>query len=76
MARALVSDDVPNWCAPEPMLRYAKPYRQILTVAEEEHVDLIVMGVQRRNVLDVMLFGSITTPVVRQASCPVWTLRR
>jgi nucleotide-binding universal stress UspA family protein len=58
------------------MLRYGKPYRQILTVAEEEHADLIVMGVHGRNVLDVMLFGSTTNQVVRQASCPVLTLRR
>jgi nucleotide-binding universal stress UspA family protein len=73
---ALISDDVRNWCAPEPMLRYGKPYRQVLTVAEEEHADLIVMGVHGRNVLDVMLFGSTTNQVVRQASCPVLTLRR
>lgn len=71
----LIPDDVRNWCAPEPVLRYGKPYRQILTVAEAEHVDLIVMGVQGRNALDVMLFGSTTNQVVRQASCPVLTLR-
>jgi nucleotide-binding universal stress UspA family protein len=72
---ALISDEVRNWCAPEPMLRYGKPCRQILTVAEAEQFDLIVMGVQGRNALDVMLFGSTTNQVVRQAPCPVLTLR-
>jgi nucleotide-binding universal stress UspA family protein len=38
-------------------------------------VDLIVMGVRGRNALDLMLFGSTTQQVVRQASCPVLTLR-
>jgi nucleotide-binding universal stress UspA family protein len=72
----LIPDDVRNWCAPEPILRYGKPYYQIVTVAQEEHVDLIVMGVHGRNVLDLMLFGSTTNQVVRQSSCPVLTLRR
>ena len=73
---ALIPDDVRNWCAPEARLGYGKPYQQILRVAEAERVDLIVMGVQGRNVLDLMLFGSTTNQVVRQASCLVLTLRQ
>lgn len=72
----LVPADVRNWCAPEPKLRYGKPYREILAVAETEHVDLIVMGVHGRNALDLMLFGSTTNHVVRRASCPVLTLKK
>jgi len=52
-----------------------KAYREILGVAGDEHTDLIVMGVQGRNALDVMLFGSTTNQVVRRATCPVLTLR-
>jgi nucleotide-binding universal stress UspA family protein len=33
-----------------------------------------VMGVRGRNPLDVMLFGSTTAHVVRQAECPVLTI--
>jgi nucleotide-binding universal stress UspA family protein len=72
----LISDDARSWCAPEPKLSYGKPYRQILELAEAEHVDLIVMGVHGRNALDVMLFGSTTNHVVRRASCPVLTLKK
>ena len=72
---ALVPDEGRNWCEPGPRLSYGKPYRQILSIAEAEHVDLIVMGVRGRNALDLMLFGSTTNHVVRQASCPVLTLR-
>jgi nucleotide-binding universal stress UspA family protein len=72
---ALIPDDVRNWCTPEPKLAFGKAYQQILGLAAREHVDLIVMGVQGRNALDLTLFGSTTNQVVRQASCPVLTLR-
>jgi len=55
---------------------HAKAYREILGVATEDRADLIVMGVHGRNALDLMLFGSTTNHVVRQATCPVLTLRR
>jgi nucleotide-binding universal stress UspA family protein len=71
----LIPDDVRTWCTPEPTLAFGKAYQQILSVAVTTHVDLIVMGVRGRNALDLMLFGSTTQQVVRQASCPVLTLR-
>ncbi len=73
---ALIPEDARNWCAPEPTLRYGKPYREILAVAETEHIDLVVMGVHGRNALDLTLFGSTTNHVVRRASCPVLTLKK
>ena len=72
---ALIPDEVRNWCTPEPKLAFGKAYQQILSVAMNEHVDLIVTGVQGRNALDLMLFGSTTNQVVMQAGCPVLTLR-
>jgi nucleotide-binding universal stress UspA family protein len=55
-------------------LRNGKAWAEILSVASEEHSDLIVMGVRGRNALDMRLFGSTTNQVVRRASCPVLTL--
>lgn len=72
---ALIPEDVSNWCAPESRLAFGKAYQQIVTLAKSEHVDLVVMGVTGRNALDLMLFGSTTNQVVRQATCPVLTLR-
>jgi nucleotide-binding universal stress UspA family protein len=37
---------------------------------------LIVMGVQGRGAADLLFFGSTTQHVVREAPCPVLTLRR
>jgi nucleotide-binding universal stress UspA family protein len=56
-------------------LRSGKPHVQILDLAAGEHSDLIVIGVQGRNVLDEALFGSTTNQIVRRAACPVLTLR-
>jgi nucleotide-binding universal stress UspA family protein len=52
-----------------------RAYRQILQTAAEQHADLIVMGVQGRNALDMLFLGSTTNHVVRAAACPVLTLR-
>jgi nucleotide-binding universal stress UspA family protein len=60
----------------EPLLTRGKPWKEILRVSEERQADLIVMGVQGRGAADLMFFGSTTQHVVRQATCPVLTLRQ
>jgi len=72
----LVPNEVRDWCRPITRLGHGKAYREILGMATEDSVDLIVMGVHGRNALDLMLFGSTTNQVVRRATCPVLTLRR
>lgn len=52
-----------------------KPYREILRIADERRAGLIVMGVHGRGAVDRMFFGSTTQHVVRQARCPVLTVR-
>jgi nucleotide-binding universal stress UspA family protein len=52
-----------------------RPYREILRVAEEQQADLIVMGVHGRGAVERAFFGSTAQHVVRQAACPVLTLR-
>ena len=72
---ALIPDEARTYCEPVTQVRWGKPYRRILDLAENEATDLIVMGVHGRNAIDVMLFGSTTNQIVRHASCPVLTLR-
>jgi len=72
----LISEDVRTWCDPAAVIRYGKAYVAILELADEEHIDLIVMGVRGRLAVNLMLFGSTTNQVVRQASCPVLTLKQ
>ena len=71
----LITDEVRTWAKPATVVIHGKPYRRILEIAAHDKTDLIVMGVRGRNPLDLMLFGSTTSHVVRAASCPVLTLR-
>lgn len=71
----LVPADASDWCTLETVVVVGKAYRGVLSVAEERAADLIVIGVQGRNPIDVMFFGSTAQHVVRQATCPVLTVR-
>jgi CPA2 family monovalent cation:H+ antiporter-2 len=73
--KALVPDAVRDRCGPAPRIVHGKSYVEILRVAAEDSVDLIVIGVHGRNAVDLMVFGSTTNHVVRGATCPVLTLR-
>jgi nucleotide-binding universal stress UspA family protein len=57
------------------LLESGSPYREVLKTAEREKSDLIVMGVAGRSSADMAFFGSTTNHVVREARCPVLTVR-
>jgi nucleotide-binding universal stress UspA family protein len=59
-----------------PRVSHGKPYVEILRVAAEDKADLIVLGVHGRRAIDILLLGSTTNQLVRQATCPVLTQRR
>ena len=65
-----------EFCSVESLMTHGKPWREVLRVAADRQSDLIVMGVQGRGAADLLFFGSTTQHVVREASCPVLTLRR
>jgi nucleotide-binding universal stress UspA family protein len=65
----------PEFCRMESLMTHGKPWREVLRIAGEKQVDLVVMGVQGRGAADLLFFGSTTQHVVREASCPVLTLR-
>jgi universal stress protein A len=48
---------------------------EILKAAAEEKADLIVMGTRGRTGVSHLLLGSVAERVVRQANCPVLTVR-
>jgi nucleotide-binding universal stress UspA family protein len=77
--RARLADAVPervrSSLTVDTVLAAGKPYREILRVAAEHSADLIVVGVHGRGAIDRMLFGSTTQHLVRQAACPVLTIR-
>jgi len=51
------------------------PAEEILKAAEEQHIDLIVMGTHGRTGIDRIIFGSVAENVVKSADCPVLTVK-
>jgi nucleotide-binding universal stress UspA family protein len=52
-----------------------KPAEEILRVAREEKVDLIIMGTHGRTGVRHLLLGSVAEAITRAAPCPVFTVR-
>lgn len=48
-----------------------EPFNDICRIAEEERIDLIIMGTHGRTGLSHALLGSVAERVVRHAPCPV-----
>jgi nucleotide-binding universal stress UspA family protein len=59
----------------ERRLEEGEPAEEILRVANEIHANLLIMGTHGRTGLQRLLMGSVAEEVVRQASCPVLTVK-
>lgn len=57
------------------VLRQGDPRQEIIGYAKENHAWLICMGTQGRRGLSRMLIGSVAEEVLREAPCPVLTVR-
>ena len=51
------------------------PFDEIVKFAEKEKIDLIIMGTYGKKGLERFIFGSTAERVVRNAPCPVMTVR-
>lgn len=52
------------------------PHIEIMNVAKEKDIDMIVMGTHGRSGIDRVLFGSVAEKVVKKSPCPVLTVRK
>jgi nucleotide-binding universal stress UspA family protein len=57
------------------IVRIGDPAAEIIKLAKEESVDLIVMGTHGRKGIDKILFGSVAEKVVKQSKIPILTVR-
>lgn len=48
---------------------------EIINFAEQENIDLIIMGTHGRKGIDRVLFGSVAEKIVKSAKMPVMTIR-
>lgn len=67
----LVPREEPTTVKIKTAVRIGKPYQQIIQLALEMQVDLVVMGVRGRGALDLAVFGSTTYRVLQLGPCPV-----
>jgi universal stress protein A len=58
------------------LLLIGDPADEIVRLAEEEEVDLIVLGTHGRTGLSRLLMGSVAEQIVRRATCPVLTFKQ
>lgn len=68
---ALVPPEVKTWCEVVTRVESGMPYRIILRSLQEEKVDLLVMNIHGKGMLDRALLGSTAERVVRASMCPV-----
>lgn len=51
------------------------PHKKIMSYADENEIDMIVMGTHGKTGLDRLLLGSVTEKIVRTSEIPVLTVR-
>jgi nucleotide-binding universal stress UspA family protein len=57
------------------LVKTGKPFVEIIDVAQNEDVDLIIIATHGHSGMEHILFGSTADKVVRKAPCPVLTIR-
>ena len=67
----MIPAEARNWCDIETRVETGVPYRIILRTIEDQKIDLLVMNIHGKGMLDRALLGSTAERVVRAASCPV-----
>jgi universal stress protein A len=68
----------PTWGKPKSLVtavRWGSPVEAIVDYAKELEIDLIVIATHGRTGLSHVLLGSVAERIVREAPCPVLTLR-
>ncbi|MEN3331833.1 MAG: hypothetical protein V7641_1198 [Blastocatellia bacterium] len=70
-----VTDEAHLMCKIKHAVRKGQPYRETLSYAEEQNIDLICMGASGTGFGMQALFGSNADRVLRQASCPILIAR-
>ncbi len=72
---AVIPAEARTWCEIDEMVVIGRPHEVILQAARDLGADLIVIGAHARAGLNLHLLGSTTDHVVREAACPVLTVR-
>lgn len=72
--KRLIPKDAHEWCNPEVFVEYGNAANEILQLAEEHDVDLIVLGARRASFWLNRVHGGLTPQLLAEAKCPVLTI--
>ena len=73
--QSLLREEIGTPAGSSAVVRTGKPHQEILLEAEDRHADLIIMATHGHTGVEHMLFGSTAERIVRNAKCPVLTIR-
>ena len=71
----LVDEQIAGTVSARSIIRTGKPFLEIINVAKEEKVDLIIIATHGNTGVEHILFGGTAEKVVRKAPCPVLVVR-
>ena len=70
----LLTEEMRVRCNPELVVGYGRAADELQRVAHERAVDLVVLCVRRRTLIDRVVFGSTTQRLIRHGACTVLTV--
>ncbi len=71
-----VPEEIRNDMRIEPIVVQGVPFSEIISIAKEKEISVIVMGTHGRTGIAHIMLGSVSEKVVRKAPCPVLTVRQ
>jgi nucleotide-binding universal stress UspA family protein len=71
----LVPQEAHACCNAKTVLLAGQPHEELIKYALVQHVDLIVLGVRGRSLVEDLFIGSTTSRAVREAPCPVLSVK-
>jgi len=70
----LIPEESRNWCDATTACLAGKPFDELIKYGVLHAVDLIILGVRGRGLVETLFLGSTTDRVIRRATCPVLTV--
>jgi len=67
---------VPNYNKVELISDLGDPYEQLLAIANDRKVDLIITSTHGRTGIEHLVMGSVAEKIIRHSPCPVFVVRR
>ena len=71
----MIPEEAYNWCSHKTTLLAGQPHEELVKYSLVNDIDMIVVGVRGHGLVEKLLVGSTTDRVVRQALCPVLSVR-